>query len=74
MTTNIPGNIGQIISPGPWHEYCVNNMGLPRQHLSNNCGIFVLMYSLSFAIAGDFDFTEIGLLKYPGYQIAFSVW
>ncbi|KAF5888744.1 uncharacterized protein DAT39_021556 [Clarias magur] len=32
--------------------------GLPRQHLSNKCGIFVLMYSLRFATAGDFDFTE----------------
>ncbi|XP_067271045.1 uncharacterized protein [Pseudorasbora parva] len=33
-------------------------MGLPRQHLSNSCGVFVLMYSLSFVTAGPFDFTE----------------
>ncbi|XP_058628752.1 uncharacterized protein LOC131538714 isoform X2 [Onychostoma macrolepis] len=37
-------NIAQILSPGPWHEYCVNDItGLPQQHLSNSCGVFVLM-------------------------------
>ncbi|XP_058628753.1 uncharacterized protein LOC131538714 isoform X3 [Onychostoma macrolepis] len=52
-------NIAQILSPGPWHEYCVNDItGLPQQHLSNSCGVFVLMYSLSFVTAGAFDFTE----------------
>ncbi|XP_077089568.1 uncharacterized protein LOC143740869 isoform X4 [Siphateles boraxobius] len=52
-------NIAQIMSPGPWHEYCVDDItGLPRQHQSNSCGVFVLMYSLSFVTAGAFDFTE----------------
>ncbi|KAG1926801.1 hypothetical protein F2P79_024662 [Pimephales promelas] len=52
-------NIAQIMSPGPWHEYCVNDItGLPRQHQSNSCGVFVLMYLLSFVTAGAFDFTE----------------
>ncbi|XP_016326356.1 uncharacterized protein LOC107676347 [Sinocyclocheilus anshuiensis] len=34
------------------------NQGIPRQHNSNNCGVFVLTYALYVVLEGYFDFNE----------------
>ncbi|XP_016108317.1 uncharacterized protein [Sinocyclocheilus grahami] len=40
------------------HQRDVEATGIPRQHNSNNCGVFVLMYALYVVLEGHFDFNE----------------
>ncbi|XP_032415485.1 uncharacterized protein LOC116717915 [Xiphophorus hellerii] len=47
------------MSSGPWTEFVGNDVeGLPKQGLSNNCGMFVVMYALYFVMGASFDFSE----------------
>ncbi|RVE73765.1 hypothetical protein OJAV_G00034750 [Oryzias javanicus] len=51
--------IAHLLSPGPWRTLCGNDVpGLAKQGCSNNCGIFVLMYTLYIVMGAKCDFTE----------------
>ncbi|XP_059426721.1 uncharacterized protein LOC132160974 [Carassius carassius] len=51
--------LAQQLHPGPWKEYGRDDLkGAPRQNCSNNCGVFVLMYTLYVVMGGLFDFAE----------------
>lgn len=53
------GVLAQQLHPGLWKEYARDDLnGAPRQNWSNNCGVFVLMYTLYVVMGGVFDFAE----------------
>uniref|UniRef100_A0AAV2MJC6 Ubiquitin-like protease family profile domain-containing protein n=1 Tax=Knipowitschia caucasica TaxID=637954 RepID=A0AAV2MJC6_KNICA len=52
-------HIAHSLSPGPWRELGVNDVqGLTKQGCSNNCGVFVLMYTLYIVMGANCDFRE----------------
>lgn len=56
--------LAQKIAPGLWSETVLNDItGNGRQRMSNNCGVFVLMYALYVALGEKFDFTELNMKK-----------
>ncbi|XP_067302268.1 uncharacterized protein [Pseudorasbora parva] len=60
---NIYRQLAKRVNPGTWREYsCDDIAGIPRQHHSNNCGLFVLMYALYVVMEGRFDFNESDML------------
>uniref|UniRef100_A0AAV2KEB7 Cysteine protease n=1 Tax=Knipowitschia caucasica TaxID=637954 RepID=A0AAV2KEB7_KNICA len=57
-------HIAHSLSPGPWRELGVNDVqGLTKQGCSNNCGVFVLMYTLYIVMGANCDFREENMLQ-----------
>ncbi|XP_021331417.1 uncharacterized protein isoform X2 [Danio rerio] len=51
--------LAQHVCSDTWDEYSADEIpGIPKQHCSNNCGVFVLMYALYIVMEGHFDFDE----------------
>ncbi|KAG9269357.1 PWWP domain-containing protein MUM1L1-like isoform X1 [Astyanax mexicanus] len=55
-------NIAQQIDPGSWIEKTGHDIvGLPHQSCGNDCGIFMLMYTLSIITSMGFEFQEVDM-------------
>ncbi|CAL9704196.1 unnamed protein product [Knipowitschia caucasica] len=62
--THLFRHIAHSLSPGPWRELGVNDVqGLTKQGCSNNCGVFVLMYTLYIVMGANCDFREENMLQ-----------
>lgn len=52
-------NIAKLIDGREWTEKTAKTYeGIPKQMGGNNCGIYILMYTLYMALGLEFDFTE----------------
>ncbi|KAK9954878.1 hypothetical protein ABG768_014795 [Culter alburnus] len=59
LATGYCVNIGKLIDSREWTEKTANTFeGIPKQIGGNNCGIYILMYTLYMALGLRFDFTE----------------
>ncbi|XP_061880179.1 uncharacterized protein LOC133631974 isoform X2 [Entelurus aequoreus] len=62
--TSLFRHVAHSLSSGPWRELGVNDVqGLTKQGCSNNCGVFVLMYTLYMVMGAKCDFREENMLQ-----------
>ncbi|XP_067285444.1 PWWP domain-containing DNA repair factor 3B [Pseudorasbora parva] len=62
QNTTFSVNIAQKIDPGSWSEKTGHDIAeLPRQNYGNDCGIFILMYTLCMVTGVGFDFQEMDM-------------
>lgn len=62
QNTSFSVNLAQTIDPGSWTEKTGHDIaGLPRQNFGNDCGIFILMYTLCIVTGVGFDFQEMDM-------------
>lgn len=80
--------LAQKIDPGSWTEKTGHDIvGLPHQTCGNDCGIFMLMYTLSIVTGTGFQFQEMDMplirkwwclllerFKIDGYGQRFAFW
>ncbi|XP_073672325.1 PWWP domain-containing DNA repair factor 3A-like [Paramisgurnus dabryanus] len=62
MNTSYYVHLAQKIDHGSWTEKTGHDIvGLPRQNFGNDCGIFLLMYTLCIVTGVGFDFHEMDM-------------